>query len=629
MKSQRTHPLRLEILLLACVLLAAAGVAYARVSASYHPAEDAAMLMRYSAHLAQGHGIVWNIGEKPVDGATDFLFMVLLAGLHWLGLPLETAVLGVGISAHLLTAALVFWSVARTEPGNPWLGTLSGLLAAVGPGAAYTAAYFGTTTFAFAGALTFHLALRLARAAQPSRRLTLGFSAASLLTGLIRPEGVLLSLFILLGVLVRRERRGWRPILRDTLLVFGGLGLVYFTWRWAYFGYPLPNPFYKKGAGGLHPEVLRQSFLQVYLLNQPYIWLLAGTLAALLVRWLPSLRGSKVAGTLNLVVAGKAMTALSVLVSLAAAAAFLRRSQPQPGMILERYSQTYFTLLMLGAAAALLLIILTLTRGRWLPARLNLPWVRSLLEGETRAWALRSAFVLIPVLGFTLIWVLLSNEMNYLGRFQYPSVPLVLMGAPALLLPLAAWLRARALPFKLLAGSIPALLTLFALWVSLVAFAGQTFPDGRYDAAIFLRQFANKGYTIATSEAGLLPFYSTWRAVDTWGLNDQWITHTGEVSEAYLDRYQPEVIVFHANLQFTEKDPQTKWDWMARKLWNYARSRGYVLAAAFGIDQDDYHYYYIHPSCPDAQAVITYLRQMDYFWYTNGQKAAVLEMDVP
>ena len=43
---------------------------------SIAPFEDAAMLMRYAEHFAHNYGIVWNIGEKPVDGATDFLFMV-------------------------------------------------------------------------------------------------------------------------------------------------------------------------------------------------------------------------------------------------------------------------------------------------------------------------------------------------------------------------------------------------------------------------------------------------------------------------------------------------------------------------------------------------------------------------
>jgi hypothetical protein len=34
------------------------------------PEEDAAMLLRYSGHLAVGHGIVWKIGVPPVVGAT-------------------------------------------------------------------------------------------------------------------------------------------------------------------------------------------------------------------------------------------------------------------------------------------------------------------------------------------------------------------------------------------------------------------------------------------------------------------------------------------------------------------------------------------------------------------------------
>src|SRR5579875_672984 len=54
---------------------------YTLRSVGWHaiPAEDAMMLIRYSQHLAHGHGIVWNIGEHPVEGATDFLFMATIA----------------------------------------------------------------------------------------------------------------------------------------------------------------------------------------------------------------------------------------------------------------------------------------------------------------------------------------------------------------------------------------------------------------------------------------------------------------------------------------------------------------------------------------------------------------------
>ena len=60
---------------------------------------------------------------------------------------------------------------------------------------------------------------------------------------------------------------------------------------------------------------------------------------------------------------------------------------------------------------------------------------------------------------------------------------------------------------------------------------------------------------MATTEAGLLPLYSTWSAVDAWGLNDAFIASNGGITEEYLDRYRPEVIVFHA--YFSPETPQT------------------------------------------------------------------------
>ena len=51
-----------------------------------HPYEDAAMSMRYAQNVAEGHGIVWNIGEQPVAGSNDFLFIILVGGLKFIGI---------------------------------------------------------------------------------------------------------------------------------------------------------------------------------------------------------------------------------------------------------------------------------------------------------------------------------------------------------------------------------------------------------------------------------------------------------------------------------------------------------------------------------------------------------------
>ena len=101
---------------LALGLLLLAGlytISFAR--SSLHPYEDAAMLMRYSEHLAQGHGIVWNVGEKPVDGATDFLVMVLVAGLVKAGLGVESATRLLGFLSHLVTVLVIYWSLRRLQ----------------------------------------------------------------------------------------------------------------------------------------------------------------------------------------------------------------------------------------------------------------------------------------------------------------------------------------------------------------------------------------------------------------------------------------------------------------------------------------------------------------------------------
>jgi hypothetical protein len=39
--------------------------------------DDAFISLRYSRHLAEGHGIAWNVGEAPVEGYSNFLHIVL------------------------------------------------------------------------------------------------------------------------------------------------------------------------------------------------------------------------------------------------------------------------------------------------------------------------------------------------------------------------------------------------------------------------------------------------------------------------------------------------------------------------------------------------------------------------
>ncbi len=526
---------------LAWLALIGVVVVYAALFVNFSgpPFEDAAMLMRYADHLAHGDGIVWNIGRPPVDGATDFLFMLTSAGLIRIGLPMGRAVRSIGLASHLATVLLVFWVNRRLWKAG-WLPAfLSALYLAVGLGLTYVAVYFGTPFFGLFATLTWALALFLMQKQAAPWWMSLLFALSGLITGLIRPEGVILAALMLAAILVRN---GWRDSARTIYIfvaVFLVLGGVYFLWHWGYFGYPLPNPFYKKSGGLLHWDSLQESFGNLLRLSGPF------------------------------------------------ALAFL-------------------------------------------------------LGFRSRKLVRMTAAFLIPLIGFAAAFVLISNEMNFGARFQYAMLPMLLiswfplvegldreMGVnwprPAEIGARAIWLlTAAALVYGLLQYSVSQNCLLTSYQQSCAGVSA----DGRYDMAKMLASYQGRGYVMATSEAGLLPLYSGWTAIDTWGLNDEWIAHHGEVTSQYLDQYKPDLIVFHAYFsplvppKLTARNLSQDWFRMTITLMDYAQQHGYILAAAFGDSPYETHYYYVRPDFPDSSRLAHDISSMkNYYWYTTGKKA--------
>ena len=513
----RTHFALDRIDFVVTIALALVVVAYVVLffSSEALPHEDAAMIMRYSANIADGHGIRYNADEPPVDGATDFLFLVTVAGFVKTGLSLEGAVRFVGLLAHVFTVAIVYLGIRRLWGSSRWIAAASGLYIALGPGLGHVAALFGTTYFALFAALSWYYALRLTA----GRGSGIAFAVSALAMGLTRPEGVLLAAMMLAAVVFAT---GWpraRGAVVRFVMIFGIIGAAYFAWRWSYFGYPLPNPFYIKGGGTLHVNGLVTAIKSTIFLSLPFLPIYAA----------------------------------------------------------------------------------------------------ALLSPQSR----RAAFVsIIPVAGFTLIWVLLSDEMNYLRRFQYATLPIVLLSWPQLFDLLT---RGRTWQPAVRAGLAVFLATSIAFggtfWLTRKArkFKINSLREGRYRVAVMLSEYASRGYTMAVTEAGVLPLYSEWRAIDTYGLNDQWVAHNGLISAEYLDRYKPEVIMLHAAYALDDAPADGGvWVKMNQRLQEYAASNGYVTAAVFGETPSDVHVYYVRADFADSAEIARRIRDTDYTWYTSG-----------
>jgi hypothetical protein len=579
--------------------------AFLMIGWAARPAEDAAILLRYSANLASGHGIVWNIGEHPVEGATDFLLMATVAGLSRLGLTVESAVRWLGLASHLLTVLIVYSSIRLLQGGGRFLAAGSAAFLAVGPGVRYVEAYFGTPFFALMTAVSWACILAL-QLTPHSRLLGICFAFASLTVGLIRPEGVFLAVFMLAGLVAVK---GWRacaiPIV-TFVAVFGILGGGYFLWRWNYFGYPLPNPFYLKGGGSVYVTSLREAVKGECFMTFPFIIVYVAATAAAAVLWLRARRS--LAASPLLWIGG-------LLVLLAVAGLFRPSKDPQSWLVFGLYSRRYATIL-----ASLAAIGLAAIAGA---SRVN-GFANELLARRPAAMHGPLAFspqftlVIVPVFCFTVLWILLSNEMNYLSRFQYALLPILLMSWPGVFGELVGdgtVLHASRKPAAVR-------LLLAAAAVVILLFQHQRYQphrastNGLYDVAMLLRQYGDRGYLLATSEAGLLPFYSQWRALDTYGLNDPWIAHHGVITREYLARHRPQIIMFHASSSLAPVGGNTRtvWQRMVTVLEEFAREEGYRLAATFGEKPSDVHHYYVAADIPESDELVRKIRAIKYTW---------------
>ena len=70
--------------------------------------DDAFISFRYAKNLVEGHGLVYNIGER-VEGYTNFLWTLLLSAFMGLGLDVVVVSQVLGILFSLFTVLLLLY----------------------------------------------------------------------------------------------------------------------------------------------------------------------------------------------------------------------------------------------------------------------------------------------------------------------------------------------------------------------------------------------------------------------------------------------------------------------------------------------------------------------------------------
>ena len=232
-------------LMLAAMLLAAGYAVYASHTLFGRLYDDAYITLRYARNFAAGQGLVYNPGEPPVEGYTNFSLTLLLAGAAKIGLPLVATARAVSSGAAVAVVAATYRLTSRVLPDAPGVvrAVPSLVLAACGWSAFFGAIGLETHLFALCVVLAASLVIerRLAWA-------SVAFAAAYL----TRPEGAGLWAVTLLwlvgsGLTASRSQKG--QLSWDTVRFTAPFALIagaHELFRLAYYGEPVPNTFYDK-----------------------------------------------------------------------------------------------------------------------------------------------------------------------------------------------------------------------------------------------------------------------------------------------------------------------------------------------------------------------------------------------
>jgi arabinofuranosyltransferase len=228
--------------------LGLAAAIFLLLAASYfnYTIDDAYISLRYARNVAGGEGFAFDNRAPPVEGYTNFLWVVCEVPFYVLRVPgdavLSAKLMGIAWGIVALAAAFL---LARRLFG-PGAGAVAALcIAAMGNVAFWAVGGLETAQYLCLIILALYFTL------EAGRRTAAAVAAGALwcLAALARPEGFVLAYVVILSSLIMggaggRERRGF--FVAGVVLTFA-YG-AYFLWRWRYFGMFLPNTFYARAG---------------------------------------------------------------------------------------------------------------------------------------------------------------------------------------------------------------------------------------------------------------------------------------------------------------------------------------------------------------------------------------------
>lgn len=232
------------------------GVIYALIAVAAFPrwtVDDAYIIYRYAENFANHGELNWNVGEDPVEGYTGLVLPVVLAFFIKLGVSPVFVGKVMGIVFYFL-AGFLLYLIFRKLNLNDIASSISLILYFTAP-FYFSHVWSGLETMLFMSLLLvcIYVLLNIVATDRQQMGSEIVLPLMLLLASLVRPEGVVLAgtTFVALAWIKRKYHQDafGKFVLRFCAL-YVVPGLIYFLWRWHYYGQLLPNTFYVKSDPG-------------------------------------------------------------------------------------------------------------------------------------------------------------------------------------------------------------------------------------------------------------------------------------------------------------------------------------------------------------------------------------------
>ncbi len=236
--------------------------------------DDSYVTFRYAERLVQGNGFAYNTGGTPVEGYSNFLWVMAAAAAHKNGMNLPTAMPWIGVLLGALNVLLL--AAIFRRGGFDWKQSVVPLLLFASAGPLVTWAGSGLETPLYSFILLLSIMCFDGVATRGSIFWYIALGVAGILAALCRPEGVLVfPALVLMLALVRGGSGGGavyslprRTGMTISVAVFLVGVIAYTVWRVGYFGELVPASFGSRfGVDGSLPRVWLVNFLAYFYLH--------------------------------------------------------------------------------------------------------------------------------------------------------------------------------------------------------------------------------------------------------------------------------------------------------------------------------------------------------------------------